>query len=61
MVRGAMAGALIGIGKRSKELNKAAIKVAKATGPVDYGSSGCEPIDVLKHLTSDYLKNKLGT
>ncbi len=24
-------------------------------------SNSCEPLDVLKHLTSDYLKKKLGT
>jgi len=62
-IRGAMAGALIGIGKRNKKLNKAAIRVAKAIGPIDIGSgneNSCEPLDVLKHLTSDYLKTKFG-
>jgi hypothetical protein len=61
-VRGAMAGALMGIGKRNKKLNKAAIRAAKAIGPIDmdYGEdNSCEPLDVLKHLTSDYLKKKL--
>lgn len=61
-VRGSMAGALMGIGKRNKKLNKAAIKVAKAIGPVDVyedDEKDCEPFDVLKHLTSDYLKKKL--
>ena len=56
-----MAGALIGMGKRNKKLNKAAIAAAKAIGPidVDYGDDNrCEPVDVLKHLTSDYLKKK---
>jgi hypothetical protein len=24
------------------------------------GGKKCEPMDVLKHLTSDYLRNKLG-
>ncbi len=59
----AMAGALMGIGKRNKKLNKAAVRAAKAIGPVDidYGDDNrCEPLNVLKHLTSDYLKNKLG-
>lgn len=59
----AMNGALIGIGKRNKKLNKAAIRAVKAIGPVDidYGDdNSCEPLDVLKHLTSDYLKQKLG-
>ena len=60
-VREAMNGALIGIGKRSKKLNGAAIRAARAIGPVDidYGDGNrCEPVDVLKHLTSDYLKEK---
>jgi 3-methyladenine DNA glycosylase AlkD len=60
-VREAMNGALLGIGKRNKKLNTAAIKAAKAIGPVDvdYGDdNSCEPVDVLKHLTSDYLKQK---
>ncbi|MCZ6688714.1 MAG: DNA alkylation repair protein [Planctomycetota bacterium] len=63
-VRESMNGALFGIGKRNKKLNKRAIKAAKAIGPVDvdYGDDNdCEPIDVLKHLTSDYVKKKLGT
>ena len=50
------------IGKRNKKRNKAAVRAAKAIGPVDndYGDdSSCEPFDVLKHLTSDYLKKKL--
>ena len=61
-VREAMAGALLGIGKRSKKLNKAAIRAAKAIGPlhIDYGDdNSCESLNVLKHLTSDYLKKKL--
>ena len=38
----------------------AAIRAAKAIGPIDYGDGeSCEPLDVLKHLTSDYLKKKL--
>jgi len=63
-VREAMNGALMGIGRRNKKLNKAAIRAAKAIGPVDvdYGDdNSCEPLDVLKHLTSDALKKKLGT
>lgn len=60
-VREAMNTALLGIGKRNKTLNKAAIRAAKAIGPVDidYGDdNSCEPLDVLKHLTSDYMKSK---
>ncbi len=63
-VREAMLGTLMGIGKRNKKLNKAAIRAVKKIGPVDidYGNdNSCEPLDVLKHLTSDYLKKKLGT
>jgi len=63
-VRASMAGALMGIGKRNKKLNKAAIRAAKTIGPidVDYGDdNACEPLNVLKHLTSDYLKKKLGS
>lgn len=60
-VKGSMLAALMGIGKRNRKLNKAAIKAAKAIGPVhvDYGNTSCEPLDVLKHLTSDYIKKKL--
>ena len=61
-VREAMNGALMGMGKRNLKLNKAAIKAAKAIGPVevDYGSdNSCEPLDVMKHLTSDYITRKL--
>ena len=61
-VREAMNTALMGIGKRNKKLNQAAIRAAKAIGPVDidYGDdNSCEPVDVLKHLTSDNLKKKL--
>ena len=59
-VRMGMAGAMIGIGKRNPRLNKATIKVAKRIGKVTYsdGDRKCDPIDVMKHLTSDYLKNK---
>ncbi len=56
-----MAGALLGIGKRNKELNSAALKVAMKIGPIDFDPDGrCEPMDVAKHLTSDYIVNKLG-
>lgn len=61
-VREAMLAALMGIGKRNKKLNSSAIQAAKAIGPVDidYGDDNqCEPLDVLKHLNSDYIKQKL--
>lgn len=56
-----MGGALIGIGKRNVRLNTSALKVAKLIGPIHFESnSDCEPLDVVKHLTSDYIRNKLG-
>ena len=56
-----MGSALMGIGKRSKWLNAAALKVAKKIGPMDFDPDGsCEPFDVTKHLTSNYIKKKLG-
>ena len=54
-----MAGALMGIGMRTKKLNKEALKVARAIGPITHSES-CDPFDVAKHLTSDYAKQKLG-
>lgn len=61
-VQGSMGAALMGIGKRTAKLNAAALKVAKYTGPIEFESSSdnCEPFDVTKHLTSDYIKKKLG-
>jgi hypothetical protein len=63
-VRESMNGAIMGIGKRTRDLNRAAIQAVKTIGPVDvdYGDdNSCEPLDVLKHLTSDSLKQKFGT
>ena len=63
-MRESMNGPLMGIGKRTKKLNRAAIKAARAIGPVDidYGPANSrEPLDVLKHLTSDYVKKEFGT
>jgi hypothetical protein len=61
-VRLSMGTALMGIGKRSAALNKAALKVARDVGPIEFTSASgeCEPFDVAKHLTSDRLKEKLG-
>lgn len=61
-VREAMNTALMGIGKRNTSLNQAAIKAAKAIGPVDvdYGpDNSCEPLDVLKHLQNASLQKRL--
>jgi 3-methyladenine DNA glycosylase AlkD len=61
-VRMSMGAALMGIGKRSAVLNKAALKVARKVGPIEFTSESgkCEPFDVAKHLTSDRLREKLG-
>ncbi len=61
-VRLAMGTALMGIGKRGAVLNEAALKVARAVGPIEFTSAGgaCEPFDVVKHLTTDRLREKLG-
>lgn len=58
-LRMAMGGALIGIGKRSKALNAAARVAAEEMGLIP-GNPGCDPMDVMKHLTSDYIVKKLG-
>ena len=57
-----MGGALLGIGKRNAALNAAALKVARQLGPIEFvtDSGHCEPFDVVKHLTSDYIRKKLG-
>jgi 3-methyladenine DNA glycosylase AlkD len=61
-VRVGMGGALMSIGKRNKKLNAAAIKVAKAIGPIHFsdGDKKCEPMNVLKHLTGEALRSRLG-
>lgn len=61
-VRLSMGTALMGIGKRSATLNRAALKVAQRVGPIEFTSvsGACEPFDVAKHLTTDRLKEKLG-
>ena len=43
----------MGIGKRNKALNAAALKLARALGPIQFDEDGrLEPLDVVKHLTS---------
>jgi hypothetical protein len=60
-VRLAMASALMGVGKRSASLNRRALEVARALGPVDWDPTGaCEPFDAVKHLDSERLRAKLG-
>lgn len=61
-VRLSMGVALMGIGKRSAVLNEAALKLARDVGPIEFSSASgqCEPFDVVKHLSTDRLKEKLG-
>lgn len=61
-VRMAMGAALMGIGKRSAVLNRAALEVARSVGPIAFTSASgeCEPFDVVKHLTTERLKTTLG-
>jgi 3-methyladenine DNA glycosylase AlkD len=61
-VRLSMGTALMGIGKRSAVLNQAVLKVARDVGPIEFTSlsGNCEPFDVVKHLTTGRLKEKLG-
>jgi len=61
-VRLSMGMALMGIGKRSAALNRAALKAARDAGPIEFTSASgeCEPFDVARHLTTDRLKEKLG-
>ena len=60
-VQFSMGTALMGIGKRSATLNRAALRVARKIGPIEFDDTGkCDPFDVVKHLTSDYIRQKLG-
>jgi 3-methyladenine DNA glycosylase AlkD len=62
-VRDAMNASLLSIGKRNAKLNKKAIAAARAIGKVevDYGDNSCQVPDVVKHLTADYVRQKLRT
>jgi 3-methyladenine DNA glycosylase AlkD len=56
-----MATALMGIGKRSAALNRKALPVAQAIGPIDWDQTGaCEPFDVVKHIDNPRLRTLLG-
>ena len=52
--------ALLCMGKRNRKLNAAALKVAKDIGPIKYEDENCEPFDLVRHLTTDHLKRRLG-
>ncbi|MBY6203798.1 DNA alkylation repair protein [Halomonas denitrificans] len=60
-VRMSMGTALMGIGKRSKALNSAALKVARRVGPIEFtsASGNCDPFDVARHLSAEPLQKKL--
>jgi len=56
----AMGAALMGIGMRNKRLNKAAIRVAKKIGPIDFDPDGnCDPTDVEKRLKNPLVQSRL--
>jgi len=56
----AMGTAVMGIGMRNKQLNAAAIKVAKLIGPIDFDPDGrSDPMDVTARLEGDLVQNKL--
>jgi len=59
-VKDAMNNAMMAIGLRSAGLNRQALKAAKKIGKVevDYGDNSCQAVDVIKHLTSDRIKDK---
>ena len=60
-IKMSMGGALMGMGMRNLELNRAALKVAEQMGPIHFDETGkCDPFDVAKNLTSDYAKKKFG-
>lgn len=57
----AMGGAIMSIGIRNKNLHPIALNVARKIGPIDFDPDGrCDPFDPVKHLTGDYVKQKLG-
>lgn len=62
-LRLAMGNALMGIGKRSVELNAPALRLAEAVGPIEFESASgdCEPFDVAKHLRAAGLQERLRT
>ena len=57
-----MGGAVMGIGKRNSILHKEALRIAEQIGPIDFNEEGqkCDPFDVAKNLTSDYILKKMG-
>ena len=60
-VQSAMGCAVLGIGKRNAIPHVPALELAEQLGPIQFESSGdsCAPLDLVKHLISDYLRSKL--
>lgn len=57
----AMGGALLGIGSRNKALHKAALRVAKKIGPIEFDPSGkCDSMDVAKNLSHKVVRDRVG-
>lgn len=54
-----MACAVQGIGIRNKTLHAHALPLARKIGPITF-SDTCDPYDVVKNLTSDYVTKKHG-
>lgn len=59
-VQSAMGCDVMGIGKRNVSRHKTALELAKQLGPIPFesGWDNCARMDLVKHLTSDYLRNK---
>jgi 3-methyladenine DNA glycosylase AlkD len=62
-VRYAMNGALIAIGMRNAELEKRAIAVARAIGPVDvdHGETGCKTPDAARYIVKSRERSRKKT
>ena len=58
----AMGTAVMGIGQRNRNLHGPALALAKKIGPINFNEEGqkCDPFDVAKNLTSQYLTEKFG-
>jgi 3-methyladenine DNA glycosylase AlkD len=62
-VRHAMNGALIAIGMRNAELEKRAVAVARAIGPVDvdHGETGCKTPDAASYIVKSRERSRKNT
>ena len=56
----AMGGAVMGVGKRNKQLHEVALRLAKKIGPIDFDERGkCPPMDVAKNLMHPAITSRL--